>query len=113
MSQKFPSKSKHLANADLNFVSQQPFEQVIEQLKNLRSRNIKPSIMQVDEDTAVFQLQFVRGDDTTAEVSGRLKRWAGNMTHIYCDGRVFRERSWGAKLGAGQLIGKVFLCYGF
>ena len=27
----------------------------------------------------------------TAEVAGRLQRWAGDMTHVYCDGRAFRK----------------------
>jgi hypothetical protein len=98
MSQKSPAKSKGLAKAELNFVSQQSFEQVIEQLHNLSSRHIKPYIAQIDEDTALFQLRYVHDDNTTAEVSGRMKRWAGNMTHIYCGGRVFRKHNLGIRL---------------
>jgi hypothetical protein len=109
-SEKSPAKSKQLANADLNFISKQPFEQVIEQLQDLGNRHVKPNIRQVDHDTAIFQLSFVRGDKTTAEVTGRLKRWAGDMTHIYCDGRIFkksnvRSQLWSWAIDLPGLIG--------
>ena len=103
MSQKSPSKRKRLAKADLNFVSQQSFEQVLTELDNLRSKHIKPIITKVDADTAIFQLRYQQADITTAEVSGRLKRWAGDMTHIYCDGRFFRQRNIRAKLRSKKL----------
>ena len=92
MSQKSPAKRKELANADLNFISKQPFEQLVRQLQDLGNHHVKPNIRQVDDDTALFELSYVRGDKTTAEVRGRLKRWAGDMTHIYCDGQIFKKR---------------------
>lgn len=93
MNEKPPAKRKDLAKADLNFISKQPFEQVIRQLQDLGNEHIKPDIRQVDDDTAIFQLSYVRSDKRTAEVTGRLKRWAGDMTHIYCDGRIFKKRN--------------------
>jgi hypothetical protein len=92
MKEKTPEKSRQLAKADLNFISQKPLETIIQVLQSRQNVHITPEIYCTNSDTAVFRLTYNRDERTTAEVSGRLQRWAGDMTHIYCDGRIFRTK---------------------
>jgi hypothetical protein len=90
---KTPEKSRQLAKADLNFISQKPLEVIVQEIHSRENAHITPQIVWSNSDTALFQLTYSRDKRITAAVTGRLQRWAGDMTHIYCDGRVFRTKT--------------------
>jgi magnesium-transporting ATPase (P-type) len=92
MNAKPAEKSKRLVNADLNFISQKPLEMIVQELQALQRDTVTTQVEWTETDTALFQLTTTRDGRTTAEVSGRLQRWAGDMTHIYCDGRTFYKK---------------------
>ena len=92
MTAKNKAKSNQLANADLNFISNKPLEYIAEEMQNIKAKAVDVQIVHSNDDIALFQMTFQRENRTTAEVVGRLQRWAGNMTHVYCDGRVFRKK---------------------
>lgn len=92
MTEKNKAKSNQLANADLNFVSNKSLEQITDEMEHIKRKDVSVQIVRSDEATALFQMSYTRDDRTTAEVVGRLQRWAGNMTHVYCDGRIFRKK---------------------
>jgi hypothetical protein len=89
MGEKHPAKSKRLVQADLNFIANKPLENIIWQLNHLEYDTVTPYVVRTDENTALFRLVYHRGERVTAEIAGRLQRWAGDMTHVYCDGRTF------------------------
>jgi membrane protein implicated in regulation of membrane protease activity len=92
MNEKPAAKSKRLVKADLNFISQKPLEIVVQEIQALAPKAITAQVAWTEADTALFQLTYSRDGRTTAAVTGRLQRWAGDMTHIYCDGRTFHKK---------------------
>jgi hypothetical protein len=92
MNEKPAEKSKRLVKADLNFISQKPLEVVVQDIQTLAPKAVTAQVEWSEVDTALFQLTYTRDGRTTAEVSGQLRRWAGDMTHIYCDGRTFHKK---------------------
>lgn len=92
MNEKTAEKSKRLIQADLNFISQKPLDVIVQEIVALKRKDVITQIEWAEGDTALFQLTYNRDGRTTAEVSGRLQRWAGDMTHIYCDGRTFHNK---------------------
>ena len=86
-------KHKNLVYADLNFVSQHSLETIATHIEQLQHDKLTTQLAWMDDDKALFQVELMRANRATAQVTGRLQRWAGDMTHIYCDGRVFSKIS--------------------
>lgn len=93
MSEKNYAKRKQLAQADLNFISQKPMEQIAQEMQDIKRKDVSVQVVQSGENITLFQMTKIRDDRTTAEIAGRLQRWAGNMTHVYCDGRIFHKKT--------------------
>lgn len=115
MNEKTAEKSKRLIKADLNFISQKPLEIIVQELEALKHKDVTTQIEWAEAGTALFQLTYNRDGRTTAEVSGRLQRWAGDMTHIYCDGRTFHKKmsyvsSFVRWIGIAILVAPLFTC---
>ena len=91
MTDKAARKSKRFLRADLNFVSQKPLGEIAEELQRLKHKAVQSQVLAMDDKTALFRLLYTRNGRITAEVAGRLQRWAGDMTHVYCDGRTLRK----------------------
>ena len=86
-----PTKAKKTSAqfADLNVVSAHPLEQIRAGIAALPDDHIDTTIIPVDDDTLLFRIDYTRDGRHTASLNGRLRRWAGDMTHVYCDGRAF------------------------
>jgi len=115
MNEKTAAKSKRLVKADLNFISQKPLEIIAQEIQASTPKVITAQVAWTEADTALFQLTYNRDGRTTAAVTGRLQRWAGDMTHIYCDGRTFHKKlsyvsSFVRWLIAAALAAPFFLC---
>jgi len=95
MPEKSSRKQRRLIQADLNFIAEHNLEMIAARLQNPVHKRITGLVNHVDEDTANFVLYYQRNGRETALVKGILQRWAGDMTHIYCEGRAFRRQQYG------------------
>ncbi len=81
-----------MLQADLNFISQHDLDAIAARLQNPSSKQIIGQVMPIDANATRFSLRYRRHGRDTAAVRGILQRWAGEMTHIYCEGRAFQRR---------------------
>ena len=88
------AKQSALRNADLNFISTYSLETICDALLEKSDQQTEIKVVTIDEDTALFSMTGYLDGRTSAFVQGRLRRWAGDMTHIYCDARSFEQRNW-------------------
>ena len=91
---KSQAKASQLRRADLNFISNYPLEQIASELQQHEDKQTGIEVVPFDDDTMLFRMERYNKGKLTASVNGRMKRWAGDMTHIYCDGRSFARRDW-------------------
>ena len=91
---KSQAKAAQLRRADLNFISNYPLEHIAEELSKRTDKQTGIDVLPLDDDTMLFRMERYNKGKLTATVNGRMKRWAGDMTHIYCDGRSFARRDW-------------------
>lgn len=96
--EKSSQKQKQAIHAELNFVAQHPIERIAADIEALASRTRQTDMLWLDADTALFSLSMHKEGRTTAVLYGRLQRWAGTMTHVYCDGKAKTALGIGARL---------------
>lgn len=112
---KSQGKTSRLKRADLNFISNYPLENIVAQLQHSADKNTDIQIVPIDDDVTLFRMERRNQGTITATVNGRMRRWAGNMTHIYCDGRSFDKRNWlrfALRYGTAALVGTPLILIG-
>ena len=86
------SKKHRLQRAEINFVSSLDIAQVASEIDNLADKHIKVETDNPDADRVQFRMIYHRDGKATAVVAGVLRRWAGDMTHVICDGDVSKPK---------------------
>ncbi|MGB1286624.1 MAG: hypothetical protein ACPG7F_08835 [Aggregatilineales bacterium] len=78
--------------SEINVVSSLDIEAVASEIAALENKQIRVVFDEIDADHTGFMIGYLRDGEVTASVKGVMRRWAGTMTHIICDGHARHKR---------------------
>lgn len=101
MSQK-AKKHGAILPSEIHVILAEPPEYVLERFKRIREKQVRVATDVTEDGIGLFLLQYMHGNQVTAEARGRLMRWQGTDTRLDCDGHIRSTGLW-ASMGSFTL----------